>query len=129
MFLWIDLDRPALITPSGGVAALATQMRVFGQSAGGLVQSIQAFDMAAGLLGPQDASTVKILSSVEGGICYANCDGSSTPPILNINDFICFNNLFASGDLAANCDGSETPPVLNVNDFSCFLNAYAAGCP
>jgi hypothetical protein len=29
----------------------------------------------------------------------------------------------------ANCDNSTTPPALNVQDFSCFLNAFAAGCP
>ncbi len=28
----------------------------------------------------------------------------------------------------ANCDGSTTPPVLNVLDFTCFLNRFAAGC-
>ena len=28
----------------------------------------------------------------------------------------------------ANCDGSTTPPVLNVLDFTCFLNKFAAGC-
>ena len=28
----------------------------------------------------------------------------------------------------ANCDGSTTAPVLNVNDFTCFMNRYAAGC-
>ena len=35
----------------------------------------------------------------------------------------------AAGDPYANCDGSTTPPILNVADFSCFLNAFAAGCP
>ncbi|MFN0133538.1 MAG: GC-type dockerin domain-anchored protein [Phycisphaerales bacterium] len=60
--------------------------------------------------------------------CYANCDGSTTPPILNVNDFTCFTNLFAAGSSLANCDGSTTPPVLNVNDFTCFLNRFAAGC-
>jgi len=60
--------------------------------------------------------------------CYANCDGSTTPPILNVNDFICFQNLFAAGDPAANCDASTNAPILNVNDFTCFLNAFAAGC-
>jgi hypothetical protein len=60
--------------------------------------------------------------------CYANCDASTTPPILNINDFICFLNRFAAGDPYANCDGSTTPPVLNVLDFTCFLNRFAAGC-
>jgi len=29
----------------------------------------------------------------------------------------------------ANCDGSTSAPVLNVADFTCFLQKYAAGCP
>ncbi|MFN0131453.1 MAG: GC-type dockerin domain-anchored protein [Phycisphaerales bacterium] len=62
-------------------------------------------------------------------LCYANCDGSSAPPLLNVADFICFLNRFAAGDTYANCDGSVTPPILNVADFICFLNAFAAGCP
>jgi hypothetical protein len=61
--------------------------------------------------------------------CYANCDGSTTPPVLNVSDFSCFLNRFAAGDPYANCDGSTTPPVLNVSDFSCFLNSFATGCP
>lgn len=61
--------------------------------------------------------------------CYANCDGSGIPPVLNVNDFTCFLNKFAGGSSYANCDGSTSPPVLNVNDFTCFLNRYAAGCP
>jgi hypothetical protein len=61
--------------------------------------------------------------------CYANCDGSTSEPILNVNDFICFQSKFAAQDPAANCDGSTTEPVLNVNDFICFQGAYAAGCP
>ena len=63
-----------------------------------------------------------------GGGCYANCDGSTSPPILNANDFQCFLNKYAAGDSTANCDGSTSPPVLNANDFQCFLNAFAAGC-
>jgi hypothetical protein len=61
--------------------------------------------------------------------CYANCDGSTTPPVLNVNDFTCFLNRYAANDSYANCDGSTVPPVLNVNDFTCFLNRYAQGCP
>lgn len=61
--------------------------------------------------------------------CYANCDGSSGTPALNINDFMCFVNSFAAGNAAANCDQSTAPPVLNALDFQCFLNAFAAGCP
>ena len=65
-----------------------------------------------------------------GGVaCYPNCDHSTIPPVLNVQDFACFLNAFALGDPTyANCDHSTTPPVLNVQDFSCFLNAFAAGC-
>ena len=63
------------------------------------------------------------------GTCYANCDGSTTPPVVNVLDFNCFLNAFAAGSAAANCDGSTTAPVLNVLDFICFLNKAAAGCP
>ena len=69
------------------------------------------------------------LSRRERCPCYANCDGSSIPPVLNVSDFSCFLNSFASGQPYANCDGSTTPPVLNVQDFACFLNAFGAGCP
>jgi hypothetical protein len=61
--------------------------------------------------------------------CYANCDASTVPPILNANDFQCFLNKYAAADPYANCDHSTVDPVLNANDFQCFLNAYAAGCP
>src|SRR5690606_18778976 len=57
--------------------------------------------------------------------CYANCDGSTSQPILNVNDFICFQAAFAAGEPYANCDGSTSPPVLNVNDFICFQAAFA----
>lgn len=62
------------------------------------------------------------------GRCPGNCDDSTTIPALNVNDFLCFSNLFAAGDARANCDGSTSPPVLNVNDFACFVTAFAAGC-
>jgi hypothetical protein len=60
--------------------------------------------------------------------CYANCDNSTAPPILNINDFQCFLNRYAAGDSYANCDNSTTPPVLNALDFQCFITAFSAGC-
>jgi hypothetical protein len=71
------------------------------------------------------------------GPCYANCDNSTTPPVLNVEDFTCFINAFAHGlslpaaeqiPHYANCDGSTTEPILNVEDFACFINAFAASC-
>ena len=67
-------------------------------------------------------------AAASAATCYPNCDVSTTPPILNVNDFVCFLNRFASADAYANCDNSTTPPTLNVNDFICFLNRFAAGC-
>ncbi len=80
-----------------------------------------------GAFGP--AHVVYTPTATEVVMCYANCDGSTTPPALNVLDFACFLNMYAAADPAANCDGSTTPPVLNVLDFACFLNKYAAGCP
>jgi hypothetical protein len=69
------------------------------------------------------------LTCAAGNSCYANCDGSTTPPVLTVLDFNCFSNAFANGASYANCDGSTTPPLLTVLDFNCFMNAFAAGCP
>jgi glucose/arabinose dehydrogenase len=61
--------------------------------------------------------------------CWANCDGSTTAPVLNVEDFTCFINRFALNDCWANCDGSTVDPILNVEDFTCFINQFALGCP
>ncbi|MEX2217287.1 MAG: M12 family metallo-peptidase [Phycisphaerales bacterium] len=63
------------------------------------------------------------------GACYANCDGSTQAPVLNVADFGCFLTRYAAGDPYANCDQSTQPPILNVADFGCYLTKYAAGCP
>jgi hypothetical protein len=55
--------------------------------------------------------------------CYADCDQNSA---LNVDDFICFINAFATQDPYADCDQNAT---LNVDDFICFINAFALGCP
>jgi hypothetical protein len=69
--------------------------------------------------------------------CYANCDGSTAQPLLNIDDFGCFINMFAAAVTLphaqqvlsyANCDGSTIAPVLNIDDFTCFINQFARGC-
>ncbi len=81
-----------------------------------------------GLVGSFDIRGMAMVGSAPPPTCYANCDHSTTPPVLNVLDFSCFLNAFAAGDPYANCDHSTTAPVLNVLDFSCFLNAFAAGC-
>lgn len=75
--------------------------------------------------------------TMNGVDCYANCDGSTVAPVLNVDDFTCFINQFAIGQSMphhmqvshyANCDGSTSPPALNVDDFTCFINIFASGC-
>jgi hypothetical protein len=41
---------------------------------------------------------------------------------------MCFLQSYAARDPYANCDGSTTPPVLNAGDFVCFLQKFRAGC-
>jgi hypothetical protein len=60
--------------------------------------------------------------------CYANCDGSTAAPVLNVQDFTCFLQKFSTGAPYANCDGSTAQPVLNVQDFTCFMQKFALGC-
>jgi hypothetical protein len=77
----------------------------------------------------QSASSGDPIFTVLSAPCYANCDGSTVAPVLNIIDFTCFLQKFAAGDPYANCDQSTVAPVLNVIDLTCFLQKYAAGCP
>ena len=86
------------------------------------VRITRSFTVASNLF--QYVDNVTIIASP----CYANCDGSTTAPALNVLDFACFLNKFAAGDTYANCDNSTIPPTLNVLDFACFLNRFAAGC-
>jgi hypothetical protein len=58
--------------------------------------------------------------------CYANCDGSTGPAALNVNDFVCFQSRFAAASPYADCNHDQ---ALNVNDFVCFQAAFASGCP
>jgi len=74
-------------------------------------------------------SVISTSVALYGCPCYANCDNSTTQPVLNTADFSCFLNAFTSGNPYANCDMSATPPALNIADFLCFLNRFASGCP
>jgi hypothetical protein len=71
---------------------------------------------------------LNLVATPDPTVCYANCDGSTTVPALNVADFTCFLQRFSSGDPYANCDGSTASPVLNIADFTCFLQAFSLGC-
>jgi glucose/arabinose dehydrogenase len=73
--------------------------------------------------------TTSASSFIYPACCYANCDGSTTSPVLSGNDFTCFLAQFRAAEQYANCDGSTVPPMLNASDFVCFLGKFRAGCP
>lgn len=112
----------------------AAAIHVFRIEHDGSMSPIQAVPESGGGRRPEGGIAVWIPPET---FCYANCDSSTSPPVLNVEDFTCFINEFATAQNLpheqqithyANCDGSTTAPVLNVEDFTCFINAFAAGC-
>ncbi len=122
--------------PPPGTAAPTDNVGGAWKAAGGALSvfngkdSFGVWKLIANDYAPGDVGTIRSLSVCLSTTprCYANCDGGTTLPCVNVLDFGCFLNKFAAGDPSANCDGSTTPPVLNVLDFGCFLNQFAAGC-
>ena len=62
--------------------------------------------------------------------CYPDCDTSSGVGVLDIFDFLCFQNSFVSSEsYACDCDTSTGPLVCDILDFLCFQDAFVSGCP
>ena len=65
-----------------------------------------------------------------GGDCYADCDQSTGHGVLDLFDFLCFQNSFVAGEpYACDCDTSTGPLVCDLFDFLCFQGAFVGGCP
>jgi len=74
--------------------------------------------------GPFDAMGLifdQITIEPAGG-CEADLNGDG---VLNILDFVAFQNAFTSGDPVADCDANG---ALNILDFVCYQNLFSAGC-
>jgi cytochrome c peroxidase len=113
-----------------------------GEFSDGQIVFVQWFVQDGGAAGGEALSPVARLPMFCGRegcapVCYANCDGSTLEPVLNVDDFLCFINRYATAQGLpheqqvghyANCDRSTLAPVLNVDDFTCFLNHFAQGC-
>jgi uncharacterized membrane protein len=126
-------DVPAIWTQEGGLERLEPYL-----AAHGIVVPPE-FQITAALAISDNGRTIVgngLVAGIRHGFvamlppddCYANCDASTAPPVLNVADFTCFLQRFAAGESYANCDASTAPPVLNVADFTCFLQSFAAGC-
>jgi hypothetical protein len=55
--------------------------------------------------------------------CDADCNADA---LLNILDFVCFQQYWQSQDPAADCDANA---AFNILDFVCFQQLFQAGCP
>lgn len=121
--------------PSPGIAAWdGANWMPLGSGMNGAVKALAVYNnqLAVGgsftTAGGQPSPYFALWGCPQPAPCYPNCDQSTTLPILNINDFVCFLNAFVAGSPYANCDNSTRAPTLNILDFICFLNKFAAGC-
>jgi hypothetical protein len=104
---------------------------------------LRSVDLTTGttvLIGPMGVGDVRGLAAVRRRVpeCYANCNGSTLAPVLNVDDFSCFISEYSAAmqlpvslriSHYANCNRSTKPPVLTVDDFVCFMTTFVAGCP
>jgi hypothetical protein len=124
----IDLDADTYSAWYNDVQIVTDRSWSMGNQPTGGVARIQCLDFYSQGQSDLQYDDVVLEAIGTGPACYANCDGSTGTPFLNVNDFICFQAKFAAGDSYANCDGSTGTPTLNVNDFICFQGQFAAGC-
>ena len=91
---------------------------------GGVIASGLTF---GSLGGPNAGNFDAVLTRFELNSCYPDCDQSTGVGLLDIFDFLCFQNSFVLGEpYACDCDPD---PACDIFDFLCFQNAYVAGCP
>ncbi len=74
--------------------------------------------------------TVSVVAGESPLNCYADCDRSTGAGVLDIFDFLCFQNAFVSQrEYACDCDTSSGHGVCDLFDFLCFQGAFVGGCP
>jgi hypothetical protein len=62
--------------------------------------------------------------------CYADCDSSTGTGVLDVFDFLCFQDRFVANSIyACGCDTFTGPGVCDIFDFLCFQNEFVRGCP
>lgn len=124
--------RACFWTPMLGVVDLNTHLSSLGTGMQGMtLASVNGLSTDGavfagwGFVGGQQTAFVVTGFPPASGACYANCDASTTAPILSVVDFACFLKRFRAADPYADCDRSGS---VNVIDFACFLNRFQIGC-
>jgi hypothetical protein len=120
---WVNLGLNPVALPCGGSASATAPTAAATQIAISPCAAVMNYRLRCRV--SNDCGDVDSNEAIYS-ICYANCDCSTAPPALNVNDFICFQSRFAAADPYADCDQNSS---LNVNDFVCFQAQFAAGCP
>lgn len=70
------------------------------------------------------------LGWVAAPACYPDCDQSTGCGVLDIFDFLCFQDSFVIGSAyACDCDTTTGPLVCDIFDFLCYQDAFVSGCP
>lgn len=76
--------------------------------------------------GGADAGMMYIIAGIDHRPpCYADCHRTGWARVLDVFDFLCFQDAFVSGDPYADCDGSG---LLDIIDFLCFQDEFLHGC-
>ena len=134
----IALLAPSVLTPA---AHAQNQLWItqFGTSTDDIAYAL-APDGAGGVMvagrtfgnlgGPNAGGADVFLARYTIDSCYADCDQSMGNEVLDIFDFLCWQNDFVTGNsYACDCDTSTGPLVCDMLDFLCFQRAFMAGCP
>jgi len=104
----------------------------------GVIDAIEAFEQDCNSNGVRDANDIAMGTSADvngNGVpdeceCYADCDSSSGLGVLDIFDFICFQDEFVSGTFyACDCSRATGASVCDIFDFLCFQDRFVSGCP
>ncbi len=120
-------SRPFVYTKTGGIQDLTSPALVQGIPSGYNMYTAQKINDNGWIVGYGYGANLGIYSGfvlkpLDANPCAADCDASGD---LTIDDFICFQTLFALGDPAADCDASGD---LTIDDFICFQTLFAIGC-
>ncbi len=120
-------SRPFVYTNADGIQDLTNPALVQGIPAGYGMITAQKINDNGWIVGYGNGGNLGIVSGfvlkpIGSTACQADCDASGA---LTIDDFICFQTLFALADPAADCDANG---ALSIDDFICFQTLFALGC-
>jgi hypothetical protein len=67
--------------------------------------------------------------TIVGDGCYPDCDQSTGPGVLDVFDFLCFQDAFVVSDpYACDCNQATGAGTCDIFDFLCFQDAFVLGC-